>query len=351
MPEERSNGHVNSMFGQPGLDNSLVQARGKEPVDALIQTTEWMCNWHVTLQEADLATKTIKWYERDVTGFLGWMRATTGDPHPTYVDMAGYRDHLIEKGRSAATVNRALASIHRFMSWAIGAGIAQAVGVAKRIREVPSPRPALDRASTIRLLNRVERDASPRDRAIIMLALGTGLRASEISALRVRDCTFTRDRVEVNIRAGKGRVARRVTGRERTRAAVMGRIEELERAVVEGAQYRRDRYAAHDAVLTRVIAAGPPEGDVDPYQRIQDESLVGVQPNWVGQVVTTCGRMAGLSGLHPHMLRRTYGQVRRASGASIEVVAREMGHASIDTTVRYTMPILDDWDVISLDYL
>jgi site-specific recombinase XerD len=51
------------------------------------------------------------------------------------------------------------------------------------------------------------------------------------------------------------------------------------------------------------------------------------------------------------MLRRTYAQVRRASGASIEVVARELGHASIDTTVRYTMPIEDDWDVVSLDYL
>ena len=322
-----------------------------EPVDAWLLTTEWLSNWHVTLQEADLAPKTINWYERDVLGFLGWLRETTGDPHPTYVDMAGYRDHLIEMGRSAATVNRALASTHRFMAWAIEAGISQAIGVAKRIREVPSPRPALTRTATIRLLNRVERDASPRDRAIIMLALGTGLRASEISALRVKDCTFTRDRVEVNIRSGKGRVARRVTGRERTRAAVMGRIEELERAVVEGAHYQRDRYAAHDAVLTRVIAAGLPESDIDPSQCIADEALVGVQPSWVGQVVAICGRMAGLNGLHPHMLRRTYAQVRRASGASIEVVARELGHASIDTTVRYTMPIEDDWDVVSLDYL
>jgi site-specific recombinase XerD len=61
--------------------------------------------------------------------------------------------------------------------------------------------------------------------------------------------------------------------------------------------------------------------------------------------------MAGLEGLHPHMLRRTYGQIRRASGASIEVVAREMGHASIDTTVRYTMPIGDTWDVVESSFL
>ena len=351
MAEEKSNGHISQMMGNPGLEHSIVQAKSKEPVSALIETTEWLANWTTTLREADLASKTVRWYERDVTLFLAWMMDTVGDPHPTYVDIATYRDHLLGKGKSTATVNRALASIKRFMGWAIEAGITQNVGTAKFIKEIPSPRPALNRTSTIRLINRIERDASPRDRAIIMLALGAGLRASEISALRIQDCTFTPQRVEVNVRAGKGRVSRRVTGRERTRAAVLSRIEELEKAISEGSEYRRDRYAAHDAVLTRIIAAYTADSDEDPYERIKAEELIGVKANWVGQVVANSGRMANISHLHPHMLRRTFGQIRRASGASIEVVAREMGHASIDTTVRYTMPIEDDWDVVGLEFL
>ena len=351
MPEERSNGHINSMYGNPGLENSRVQAKSQEPVNVLIETTEWLANWTTTLREADLAAKTIRWYERDVILFLAWMVETTGDPRPTYVDIATWRDLLITRGKSTATVNRALASIKRFMGWAVEAGITQNVGTAKFIKELPSPRPALNRASTIRLINRMERDASPRDRAIIMLALGAGLRASEISSLRIQDCTFTAQRVEVSVRAGKGRVSRRVTGRERTRAAILSRIEELEKAISEGSEHRRDRYAAHDSVLTRIIAAYSPDSDEDPYERIKGEELIGVKANWVGQVVAASGRMANISHLHPHMLRRTFGQIRRASGASIEVVAREMGHASIDTTVRYTMPIEDDWDVVGLDYI
>jgi len=351
MPEERSNGHINSMYGNPGLENSRVQAKSQEPVNVLIETTEWLANWTTTLREADLAAKTIRWYERDVILFLAWMVETTGDPRPTYVDIATWRDLLITRGKSTATVNRALASIKRFMGWAVEAGITQNVGTAKFIKEIPSPRPALNRASTIRLINRMERDASPRDRAIIMLALGAGLRASEISSLRIQDCTFTAQRVEVSVRAGKGRVSRRVTGRERTRAAILSRIEELEKAISEGSEHRRDRYAAHDSVLTRIIAAYSPDSDEDPYERIKGEELIGVKANWVGQVVAASGRMANISHLHPHMLRRTFGQIRRASGASIEVVAREMGHASIDTTVRYTMPIEDDWDVVGLDYI
>jgi integrase/recombinase XerD len=61
--------------------------------------------------------------------------------------------------------------------------------------------------------------------------------------------------------------------------------------------------------------------------------------------------LAGLTGVHPHMLRRTYGQIRRAAGVSIEVVSRDYGHANINTTMRYTTPQEDDWDVISQDYI
>ena len=351
MVEERSNGHIKQMQGNPGLENTSVQAKPQEPTDSLIEVTEWLANWKGVLKEDDLAERTIKWYERDVTAFLRWMQDTTGSLHATYVDVAAYRDHLLEEGRSTATVNRALASANRFMSWAIGAGLASDVGRAKAIREVASARPSLTRAETVRLMNRLDRSASPRDKAVVMLALGAGLRAGEISGLRVRDCQFTAQRVEVTIRAGKGRVSRRVRGGERTRAAVEARLIEIESALSEGAQYRRDRYTAHDSVLTRAIAAHDPTTEIDPYERIKDEPLVGVQANWIGRIVTGAGKMAGLEGLHPHMLRRTYGQIRRASGASIEVVAREMGHASIDTTVRYTMPIGDSWDVVEVDYL
>ena len=351
MVEEKSNGHIKRMQGNPGLEDSRVQARPEAPIDSLIEVTEWLANWKGVLKEDDLAPRTIKWYERDVTAFLAWMQETTGSLRATYVDVAGYRDYLLEKGRSTATVNRALASANRFMSWAIGLGLAQDIGRAKAIREVASARPSLSRAETIRLMNRLDRSASPRDKAVVMMALGAGLRAGEISALRVRDCQFTAQRVELTVRAGKGRVSRRVRGGERTRAAVEARMAEIESALTDGSAHRRDRYTAHDSVLTRAIAAYDPADETDPYERIKDEPLVGVQANWIGRIVTGAGKMAGLEGLHPHMLRRTYGQIRRASGASIEVVAREMGHASIDTTVRYTMPIGDTWDVVESSFL
>ena len=73
MPEERSNGHVRNMGVHPQL---VDDKRSSEPVDAWVQVTEWLANWTTTLREADLAAKTIRWYERDVTLFLAWMKDT-----------------------------------------------------------------------------------------------------------------------------------------------------------------------------------------------------------------------------------------------------------------------------------
>ena len=311
---------------------------------------EWLSNWTATLIEDDLSENTRKSYIKDVQAFLGWMRETIGDPHPTFIEVAQYRDYLMSQDKSPATINRMLASCKRFMRWAVDAGIAQSMGKAKSLKDIPAVKPALNRALTIRLMNRVNRDASPRDRAVIMLALGVGLRASEIASLKIKDCVLAPGRIDVNVRFGKGRVSRRVRGGDKTREAVVDRIKEIEDALTTGSPYCRDRYTSHDAVLSRAMAQYDPSSEEDPQERLGEELIIGVLPSRVGEIVTHWGLMAEIKGLHPHMLRRTYAQIRRASGVELERVARELGHSSPDTTVRYTISE-EGWDVVSPDYL
>jgi integrase len=61
-----------------------------------------------------------------------------------------------------------------------------------------------------------------------------------------------------------------------------------------------------------------------------------LSPAAVRLIVHAYGARIGVPDLAPHDLRRTHARLAREGGAPLEVIQHSLGHASVQTTERYT---------------
>ena len=152
---------------------------------------------------------------------------------------------------------------------------------------------------------------SEQDAAIFLTAAFTGLRMGELLALRWRDVDFAGSAVRVRASYYAGHLTTPKSGKVRavplapdvaTALAQLGRRERLDRRRRPGVRRRRP---ATTSTARRCVAATRPRS-----------------------------RAAGLRPLRFHDLRHTFG-TRMIAKADIRRVQEWMGHADIQTTMRY----------------
>jgi len=142
---------------------------------------------------------------------------------------------------------------------------------------------------------------TPRDKALIMLFVDSGVRRSELLALRWCDVDMSTGAVKVL--KGKGNKYRVTFCGAKTRRALL--------------KYRRT--TEHD--------------DQAP---IFDLTLSGLR-----SALVRIGKRAGFH-ITPHMLRRTFATLALRSGMSIAHLSSMLGHAEISTTQIYLRLLVDD---------
>lgn len=146
------------------------------------------------LRRQEVAEKTVTSYRSDMLGFARWQADTTGEafaaPRITPTDLRDYRAHLrTVQRRAPATVNRRLAALRRFFTWAKATG---------RVRELPTegvkgvpgtPRTpkSLAKRELDRLLRAAEQEGNKRNLAILLTLRHAGLRVGELCNLRLAD--------------------------------------------------------------------------------------------------------------------------------------------------------------------
>lgn len=147
-----------------------------------------------------------------------------------------------------------------------------------------------------------------RDRTILAVLLGCGLRRSEVAAL-----TF----MHVQQRDGRWCIVDLKGKHGRIRTAPMPTWVKL----------------AIDAWTT---AAGIAEGHVfRPVNRADQVGREGLGEKVVWQLIKPYAETAGVPGIAPHDLRRTCAKLCRAAGGELEQIQLLLGHASVQTTERY----------------
>ena len=266
--------------------------------------------------ERGRSANTVAAYRRDLAAYVTWLGGDLSSVSPA--DIESYVGALRSEGRAPASVARALVavrSLHRFL--AEEGDSAEDPGAGVEVPRVPRGLPkALSEDEVGRLLSAVT-DSGPlgrRDRAILEVLYGTGVRISELVGLSLGDL----DLEAGSLRAfGKGAKERIVPLVGMAREAVVDWLGPSGRPTVEPERWAR----RGDAEAVFLNARGG---------RLSRQGAWGV--------VRRYGDDVGLGErLTPHVLRHSCATHLLDHGADVRVVQELLGHASISTTQVYTL--------------
>ncbi len=230
--------------------------------------------------------------------------------------IGAFLTHLEKKrGNSARTRNVRLAAIHSFFRY-VALHEPQYAALAQRVLGMPSKRYT---RRTVEFLNRAEVEAlleapdaqtwaGRRDRTLLLVAVQTGLRASELITLRCEDVELG---TGANLRChGKGRKERCTPLRKDASAALRAWLKERN---------------------------GEPSAPVFPNQRDGPLSHDGLGYLLAKHLATAQARCPSLNNkrVTPHSLRHTAAMALLQNGVDRAVIALWLGHESIETTYIY----------------
>jgi site-specific recombinase XerD len=157
--------------------------------------------------------------------------------------------------------------------------------------------------------------AGTRERALLGVLLGAGLRVAEAAALSISDIIEDHDGdVSLFVVLGKGRKDRIVPIRPEVDAL-------LRRYLVESGRHLGDE--------GRLFLASD--------RGAASRTTVGVTTRTLSRLVTELAETAGISAkrVTPHSLRHTYAIRCLRAGGNVVAVAKLLGHSTIATTQRY----------------
>ncbi len=265
------------------------------------------------LARAPLAVRTREAYASHVEAYGRWLTGRTAaaaalrEPRARDHAARDFKRHLkLEQGWKPASVNLALAAVDHFNRFL---GLGPAI-VSREPLAQAAPRALSDDEQ--RALVREAEAGKPRDRAIVVLLLYTGLRLTELVALDVGDARISARKGLLVVRSGKGDRYREVP---------------LNRPV-------RDALEPWLRVRAKQIAAGEPALFVGPQGRRLSSRAVDM-------VIRNIARRAGLA-LSAHVLRHTCVTNLVRGGNDIVLVAELLGHQRLETTRRYSLPSAAD---------
>ncbi len=258
-------------------------------------------------RERHLAPHTLAAYRQDLAEFCRFFNgraidAITGD------ELVSYAQHLAEERNLApATVKRRLACIRAMFSRLLRRGRVPAnpfASVELRIR-LPTRLPRCLGAGEVRAMLRAAEMACSTTRLATLLLLATGLRVSELTAIRLGDIDIEQRAIRI---FGKGSRERQV--------------------------FLADNGMTD--MLQRYIAAKHPSGRPADKLFVNTLGLPAIS-SCIRRRIKTLANLGGLARkVTPHMLRHTAATALIEAGVDIRIVQRLLGHQTIATTQIYT---------------
>jgi integrase/recombinase XerC len=300
------------------------------PADPLAAAVERFLRY-LTL-ERRAASHTAAAYERDLDQLVAFARkkreerGAAGPLAPKDVDIFVLRGWLGELARTHAppSVARKIAAARAFFRYLMRKGEVEKSPAAElSLPKVRRPLPAflgVDAAKEVVETPRATVAEGARDRAMLEVLYGSGLRVSELCGLDLGD-------IDIDANDAGGTVRVRGKGNK-------------ERAVPLGSEAAASlrRYLVRRAEL----AAGAKKRPADEQALFLSPRGQRLAARRVQEIVKKFGTLgAGRADLHPHALRHTFATHLLDGGADLRAIQKLLGHSSLATTQRYTHVSID----------
>ena len=253
-------------------------------------------------------------YERALTDFITW-HTSTGQRGLSKATVQAHVSALRESGVSASSINQRLTAIRKLALESADNGLidhatAQAIGRVQGVRKEGKRLGnwlSKEQAQQLLELPDVSTVKGLRDRAILAVLLGCGVRREECAGLTVE---------HIQQREGRWVIVDLVGKRSKTRSVPMP----------SWAKYAIDAYLLAGGITGGVLFRSMRRGD-----NLLDS---GMTSQAVFDVVKTYASMIGVD-VRPHDLRRTFAKLAHKGNAGIDQIQLTLGHASMQTTERY----------------
>ncbi|MBN6150962.1 tyrosine recombinase XerC [Xanthomonas sp. AmX2] len=257
--------------------------------------------------ERRMSAHTLDAYRRDLAALADWAQAQGVAALEALQpeQLRGFIAAEHRRGLSPKSLQRRLSACRSFYAWLLKHGrILASPAAALRAPKAPRKLPqVLDADEAVRLVE-VPTDAplGLRDRALLELFYSSGLRLSELCALRWRDLDFVAGVVTV---LGKGNKQRQVPVGSHARKALL--------------EWQAQQRPAGEAPVFPGRGGGP----------------IGARAVQI-RIKQLAGRQGLFKHVHPHMLRHSFASHILESSGDLRGVQELLGHADIATTQIYT---------------
>ena len=264
------------------------------------------------LRERNASAHTIKAYTGDLANFAAYA-GSRGWNQLDHTSIRGFLSQLYEKGLSKTSVARALAAVRSLYRWLAQEGVVEQ-NPAKLVATPKLPK-KLPRVPTIEEMNSVLDGAMPeqaafpeRDRLMLELLYGCGIRNSELTGINLDDIRLSAEAILIR---GKGKKERYVPFGETAKNALAAYLPARQSTLAE----------SHKS--TQALLINQRGG------RLTTRS--------VGRIIKKIAVAKGLSSdVHPHTLRHAFGTHMLEEGADLRAIQELLGHERLATTQRYT---------------
>lgn len=255
-------------------------------------------------------------YAPSIEGFREWALLNTSKGENPAAVIAGYKNALLESGLSKKTVNKKLSALRSYFEAQVILGHLQPATL-QLIKQVPNYKTQgsaygkrLTWEQAHQLINLPDKTTAigRRDRLVLALLIGCGLRRSEVAGL-------TWDQIHHN---GKVWLIINLLGKHaRTRTV----------AVPDWAKRIMDEYSERRISKERILVSFTPDGE-------GERSSLTSQTVW--NIVKKYSKMLGVE-VAPHDLRRTFAAIARQTAGveGMTQLQKALGHSSISTTEKY----------------
>ena len=265
--------------------------------------------------ERGSSSRTLEAYGRDLKDFQAFLEKHDGSGLSTAKRDAiiAYEANLAARGFAPASIERHVSSIKGFCKFLVREGLAKhnpadTVPLPGKPERLPDVLSVEQVNALMESLPDSDEPADLRNRAMLEMLYGCGLRVSELSGLSLGDLVLDDGYLRV---FGKG-------SKERITPISGAALRALQAYLERGRSQLQKPYTPVNSAVFLNARGG----------RLSRQS--------VHRVVARAGLAIGVANLHPHTLRHSFATHLLEGGADLRVIQEILGHSDISTTQIYT---------------